>query len=180
MSGLEIAGLVLGAVPVAITALEKYGEVAKRLGLFNKIRPEHKRCSDRLCYFHVFLKRHLRQLLLPLTTDDLLVEYLLSNPGGKGWTDPTIVARLRERLQGSYELYSDYLREVERVMRDINQELALDSQGTQGQVHSEVSSVDQLGMGTESYLVTEGERQPCPPEGLIRDERKPCLPGVQT
>ncbi|KAF6818454.1 hypothetical protein CSOJ01_01834 [Colletotrichum sojae] len=141
MSGLEIAGIVLCAVPVAITALEKYGELARRLGLFNKIRPEHKRCSDRLCYFHVSLKRHLRQLLLPLTNDDLLVEDLLSNPGGKGWTDPTIVARLQERLQGSYELYVDYIQEVERVMRSIHQELAFDLQGVQGQVYSEKEKI---------------------------------------
>ncbi|KAF6839610.1 hypothetical protein CPLU01_01747 [Colletotrichum plurivorum] len=141
MSGLEIAGIVLGAVPVAITALEKYGELARRLGLFSSIRPEHKRCSDRLCYFHVSLKRHLRQLLLPLTNDDLVVEDLLSNPGGKGWTDPTIVARLQERLQRSYEIYVGYIREVERVMRSIHQELALDSRCVQVQAHSEKEKI---------------------------------------
>lgn len=179
MSGLEIAGIVLGAVPVAITALEKYGEVERRLGLFNKIRREHKRCSDRLQFSHIVLKRHLRQLLLPLTTDDSLVEELLSNPGGKGWKDPAMVSRLQERLQGSNELYLDYIRGIERVMTDINQELALPPHAAQGQIHSEVSNMARLNMRIESYFVT-GEKKRRPLENLIRDQRKSCLPAVQT
>ncbi|KAI1759154.1 hypothetical protein GGR53DRAFT_514599 [Hypoxylon sp. FL1150] len=48
MSGIEVAGLVLGAFPIAIELLDKYREVATRAGLFNQIKLKHGQCRNRL------------------------------------------------------------------------------------------------------------------------------------
>ncbi|KAK3331631.1 hypothetical protein B0T19DRAFT_366751 [Cercophora scortea] len=136
MSGFEIAGLVLGAFPLAIAALDKYREVATRLGLFYKIRVEHKRCRDDLEFHHLTFSRHLRQLLLPLVVDDAMIGKLLSAPGGESWSDPTIAALLEKRLQGSYELYLQYIQGIRRVMDDLNRELAIDADAVQEKINT--------------------------------------------
>ncbi|KAK3681760.1 hypothetical protein B0T22DRAFT_523034 [Podospora appendiculata] len=136
MSGFEIAGLVLGAFPLAIAALDKYREVATRLGLFYKIRVEHKRCRDELEFHHLTFSRHLRQLLLPLVVDDAMIGKLLSAPGGESWNDPMISALLEVRLQESYELYLQYIHGIMRVMEELNRELAIDADSVQEKINT--------------------------------------------
>ncbi|KAF7558495.1 hypothetical protein G7046_g5664 [Stylonectria norvegica] len=146
MSGFEVAGIVLGAFPLAISALEKYREVAKRLGLFRNIRLEYKRCRDALVYQQLIFKRHLKQLLLPLVADDddSKIAKLLSDPGGDMWKESSIADLLEERLQESYELYLEYIKGMGRVMDELNQELAAESQPVQDSV-----TTPKLPMSTE-------------------------------
>jgi hypothetical protein len=127
MSGFEVAGVVLGAFPIAISALEKYREVANRAGLFWKIRVEHKKCSDELKFHQLRLKTNLKSLLLPLGVDDGKLTKLLSNPGGDGWREREVAEQLEQRLQDAYELYLDYIKGMERVLEELNHELAFDS-----------------------------------------------------
>lgn len=70
MSGFEIAGAVLGAIPIAITALDKYKEANKRLAFWWGIRQEHKRFSSDLEFQCCNFELNLKQLLLPLLVDD--------------------------------------------------------------------------------------------------------------
>ncbi|KAH6694152.1 hypothetical protein F5X68DRAFT_273507, partial [Plectosphaerella plurivora] len=129
MSGFEIAGLVLGAFPLVILALEKHREVATRLGLFRKIRKEHLKCADDLDCQQLFLQRHLRQLIIPLKVnyDDAKINELLADPNGPGWKDPTVSAQFEERLQDSYKLYLSYIQGMEETMNKLNHELMLDT-----------------------------------------------------
>jgi hypothetical protein len=142
MSGFEVAGVVLGAFPIAILALEKYQEVATRLGLFYKIRLEYKKCRDEVEFHHLTFKRHLKQLLLPLVADDDRIGDLLANPGGESWKEPSIAALLEKRLQESYNLYLEYIKGMGRVMEDINRELAIESDTIQEKVNSAVRIPD--------------------------------------
>jgi len=138
MSGLEIAGLVLGAFPVAITALEKYEQGARRLGLFFKIKREYKRWHRDLCFHQLTLSRHLNQLLLPLVVDNAKIDELLREPGGKAWQDPSISILLQDRLRESYPLYLDYIQGMQQVMEEINKELAMDSEPIRERIQTEV------------------------------------------
>ncbi|KAL7823711.1 hypothetical protein V8C26DRAFT_433671 [Trichoderma gracile] len=128
MSGFEIAGIVLGAFPIAISALEAYRDIAQRLGLFHKIRLELKKWRDDLEFYKVAFRRILRQLLLPLVADDEKVEELLSEPGGDCWKERSIADLLEKRLQDSYQLYMQYIRYMKRILDEINTELAIDTQ----------------------------------------------------
>lgn len=56
MSGFEVAGIVLGAFPLAIEALDRYREVAKRCGYWYKIRLEYQKSSDSLTYYRLIYK----------------------------------------------------------------------------------------------------------------------------
>lgn len=53
---MEVAGLVFGVIPLAITALEKYGKAADRLGHFYRIRLEHKKWRKALSFCELLLK----------------------------------------------------------------------------------------------------------------------------
>ncbi len=134
MSGIEVAGLVLGAFPIAVWALEQYREVARRMGFWYEIRLAYQRSSSELKFHRVSFIRNLKQLLLPLVADDIELRRLISDPGGPAWKDPAIAAALEARLQDSYDLYLETLGEMERVMRELNHELAVDNQGVQARV----------------------------------------------
>ncbi|RSL74711.1 hypothetical protein CEP51_011480 [Fusarium floridanum] len=131
MSGFEIAGVVLGAFPIALSALEKYREGAKRVDLFYAIRREHKKCRDDLVFNNLLFKSNLRRLLLPLVVDDDKIEELLSAPGGPGWREKELDNLLQKRMKDGYTLYFDCIAEMKRIMDELNRVLALDSEVVQ-------------------------------------------------
>jgi hypothetical protein len=141
MSGFEIAGVVLGAFPIAIRALDDYREVAKRLKLWNHIRAEYTRCRSNVEFHRVTLASNLRQLILPLLVDDVKVNQLLSDPGGQSWKEPAIEGLIKQRLGDTHELYLKYIEGMERVMEKLNKELSVDSNPVQRKLNSSVRQV---------------------------------------
>jgi hypothetical protein len=141
MSGIEIIGVVLGAFPIAIMALEKYSKLATSVNLFYSIRSEHKRCLDDLTYHQILFKIHLRRLLLPLAVDDDKIDELLDNPGGTSWKEKSIDDVLKRRMKDAYLPYFGYVKEMARVMNDLNQRLALDSETVQNNLSNRVSVI---------------------------------------
>ncbi|KPM38172.1 hypothetical protein AK830_g8421 [Neonectria ditissima] len=131
MSGFEVAGIVLGAFPLAIEALDRYREVAKRLGFWYKIRLEYQKCSDHLTYYRLAYRRHLKLLLLPLVVDDDKIQELLSDPGGEGWKNQAVASLLEVRLDESYELYLRHMTATAEVMQKLNHELAVNDDSVQ-------------------------------------------------
>lgn len=139
MSGLEVAGVVLGASPLAIEALDKYREVARRLGFWYKIRLEYQKCSDNLTYYQLAYKRHLKLLLLPLIVDDDKIRELLTDPGGDGWKDVATAELLKSRLDESYGLYLRHMATFAEIMQKLKHELAVDQESVQKAVTTSVS-----------------------------------------
>ncbi|KAM5360716.1 hypothetical protein ACJA88_014727 [Fusarium oxysporum] len=137
MSGIEIIGVVLGAFPIAVMALEKYSKLATSVNLFYSIRSEHKRCLDDLTYHQILFKIHLRRLLLPLAVDDDKIDELLDNPGGTKWKEKSIDDVLKRRMKDAYLPYFGYVKEMARVMNDLNQRLALDSEAVQNNLSNQ-------------------------------------------
>lgn len=75
MSGLEIAGLVLGAFPIALEILERYKGIARRMGFWYRIAAEHKKCDSKLQSQCLLYINNLRRLLLPMAMlDDARIE----------------------------------------------------------------------------------------------------------
>ncbi|KAH7020417.1 hypothetical protein EDB80DRAFT_702936 [Ilyonectria destructans] len=140
MSGFEVAGIVLGAFPIAITAVEEFRDVAKRLKLFYEVRTEYKRCRDQLAYNQILFKTNLRRLLLPLVVDDDKIDELLADPGGSGWKEKPLDDLLRKRLKDTYGPYFEFVKEMGTIMDEMNEELALDSENIQSQINSPQAS----------------------------------------
>lgn len=138
MSGLEVAGAVLGAFPMALIAFEKYREATRRFGRFDNIRLEYKKYRDTLKFHHVTFTNHLRQVLLPLPLGDDMIEELLSAPGGDGWNEPTTANHLQKRLLGSYGPYLEYVNEIKCILDRIHRELAINPETIQQQIQDQV------------------------------------------
>jgi hypothetical protein len=140
MSGFEIAGVVLGAFPIAITALEKYREVAKLWGFWWEIRYEYQKCSSEVKFHRLGFTRNLKQLLLPMVSNQAQILRLLADPGGKEWKEQSIAQQLEDRLQDSYELYFEIIQQLQRTMEELQEVLAVDKMNVQDKLKMKVSN----------------------------------------
>ena len=128
MSGVEVAGLILGAFPLLITALEHYRESAEVLGDWWKFKRKYIKCKRDVEYHQITFTSNLEELLLPLIVDDDQLELLLASPGGLAWQDDALEKKLRERLPNAYNAYLDSINEINEVMKKLTQELGLDKE----------------------------------------------------
>lgn len=148
MSGFEVAGIVLGAFPLAISALEGYRQLARRMKFFHEIREEYQKCLNDLRYNRLRFHRNIKQLLIPLGADKAEVNDLLANPGGEVWSNHPIATALEARLEESYSLYLDTIDSIKITMDELNSELAMDVRGFQERVHQKkvrYASITQVG-----------------------------------
>ncbi|KAK8022471.1 hypothetical protein PG993_013238 [Apiospora rasikravindrae] len=134
MSGIELAGLVLGAFPVALWGLEQYRDIAKQMGFWFQIRSEYQQSIDELIYHRLSFEGNLKLLLLPLVDDDAQLESMMVEPGGPAWKNAAIQEALEKRLQKSYRPYLSILADMERVMKELNEELAIENDHVQSRV----------------------------------------------
>lgn len=98
MSGFEIAGVVLGVLPLIISALEDYGEGIKAI----KSMIRYKELVRNLVLdFQIetsSFKRGCEKLLARLQIAPEEVEELLKFPQGKQWNEPTLDAKIQKLL----------------------------------------------------------------------------------
>jgi hypothetical protein len=126
MSGFEIAGVVLGAFPILLTALEHYREVARTAGLWYNIRQEHQKCKNEVNAQRVAFIGNLKRLLLPLDIDDTSISHLLAAPGGNGWKDAGIARQLQHHLLDSYEVFMETIESMRDAAEKLKKEMAAD------------------------------------------------------
>ncbi|KAK7989931.1 hypothetical protein PG989_010246 [Apiospora arundinis] len=131
MSGFEVAGLVLGAIPLTLELLKHYEDAAKRLSYWRKIELEYSHCEGELGVQALFFKQNLRRLLLPLDMDDIEIDSLLANPSDPMWKNPSVEHRLEERLKDAYPYYVKYMARLEQTIEALKAILAVDSVGVQ-------------------------------------------------
>ncbi|KAI6285141.1 hypothetical protein ACKVWL_003646 [Pyricularia oryzae] len=135
MSGIEVPGTVLGAIPIALSALDGYKRAANKANLFISIRKEYVSCEKQLQFHQVSIKKHLRQLLLPLFQDeDDRLGMLLSNPGGEDWKHKDVTRLLERQLGDSCDLCLGYLADMRDILVEIGKELSFQSPDTRQKV----------------------------------------------
>lgn len=127
MSGFEIAGIVLGAFPIALELLDRYREVAKRMGLWRHIGKHHNHCKTKLAIQRLQYSHHLKKLLLPIEDmDKQIIKQLMDNPKGNSWKEGTTADQLRKRLGASYGPYISIMEMFDESLTNIRDQLALD------------------------------------------------------
>ncbi|KAL2675764.1 hypothetical protein Neosp_011955 [[Neocosmospora] mangrovei] len=130
MSGFEVAGIVLGTLPLVVTALEAYS---------NFLRDWGKAPAE------------LRSLNRQLSTERLIsdvvpqrdVEPMLQDPFGPLWQGKETNDRIRQRLWDSYGPFEDTVKEVEEALDSVMQRLRIDVSPS-GKVRKRVSSDELL------------------------------------
>lgn len=127
MSGIEIAGLVLGAFPLIITALERYREGAELLSDWWRIQRAYKSCKREVEYHRILFETNVEEFLLPLVVDNEELKALMDSPAGEEWDDPELEERLQQRLPKSYNLFIDIMGEIRQLMEKLLKEMGVDN-----------------------------------------------------
>ncbi|KAF2630252.1 hypothetical protein BU25DRAFT_335018 [Macroventuria anomochaeta] len=126
MSGVEVAGLVLGCLPLLIQGIESYNEGLDPIKSFMRWDKELPQCIRKLRNQHVHYSQTIRILLEPITADVELAE-MMTDPGSSQlWKDKEMALKLQDRLQESYHAYQGTIADIERITKQIASKLDLD------------------------------------------------------
>jgi hypothetical protein len=128
MSGLEIAGIVLGALPLIISALEHYANGVRTAKRFWRYKSVFEDLITQIDTQHGIFINTLELLLGGLVTVEHMTD-LLFNPGGDGWRDAKLDSQLRDRLRNAYDVYFRNVDGLNRSLVMIMEKLALDPDG---------------------------------------------------
>ncbi|KAG9250110.1 uncharacterized protein F5Z01DRAFT_428781 [Emericellopsis atlantica] len=135
MSGFEITGVVLGAIPLIISGLEHWREVAKVCGYYARIRKEHRKCLYDVRLYQILYMRNLEELLLPIVDNPDHVTLLVNDPDSHHWKSKTLESRLGDRLQESYPLYMEIINNMKEALEELQKILSLDNITVQAKLH---------------------------------------------
>jgi hypothetical protein len=124
MSGIEVVGIVLGALPIIVNGIEKYSEgVSAARRLFNprrELRNLHRAIRTEL---HVF--RNTALLLLHRIATQSEVESLLREPTSNLWKAPDFERHMRTLLGSSYSVWCEVMADISNAIREISIDLGL-------------------------------------------------------
>ena len=123
MSGLEIAGVVLGVIPIIQIVLEHFhGDRFKTLVKYqHMIRSISRKLEIEQAQFHSTCEK----LLSPLVAEDRLAE-LLASPKGSKWKDADLEEDLRDHLgDKKYELYVGIIEDLAGFIISLKEDLGL-------------------------------------------------------
>jgi hypothetical protein len=128
MSGLEVAGIVLGALPLVISALEHYANGIQTAKRYWRYKSELRSLILQIDTERGIFINTLEQLLGGIVRIEHMAGFL-SNPGGDEWKNADVDSKLKDRLRGVYEIYVGNVQGMERSLKVIMAKLALDSEG---------------------------------------------------
>jgi hypothetical protein len=131
MSGVEVAGLVLGALPLLLAGLQLYAEGIAVTRRYGKYREEINSLLDDLKAEKSVYQNSIETLLLGIV-DAKDVEEFIAHPGGELWKAPIFERKLRKRLGTSYNSYLDTILRLQTTAEKFRERLKL---GSSGQVH---------------------------------------------
>lgn len=127
MSGIEVAGLVLGALPLLISAIEYYEASLDRATAFFKWKDELDKAMRELwiqrSYFELTLGNLLQGVASPLEVQSMMFDFK-----NDLWKSPELADSLRNKLQAAYSVYIYTIREMEGYMVALAKNLNIDRQ----------------------------------------------------
>lgn len=131
MSGIEVAGIVLGALPLIILAFENLRDGASRLGRLINFNAEYRKTWGEVEDEELMYRLQLKRLLKPLVRNDVLadddLEALLLDPSASAWREKDLDNALKVRLGESYDRYLANVGDIQTLAWEILQPLVQSS-----------------------------------------------------
>lgn len=100
MSGIEVAGLVLGALPLLLQGIDSYASSLSRIDQTVNPSRELSKARDRLYLESVIFDNTCRILLAGITSPEE-IDALLREPEGKQWKEPSLQWKFEQILDSS-------------------------------------------------------------------------------
>jgi hypothetical protein len=119
MSGLEVVGVVLGALPLIIAAVDKYKATSQRIKFFRFKEPCIAELIEALKEQHFFIRADLQTTLKATRLDDDEIADLVAKPGSNLFDDPNISLDVQEYLGDGYDAYTAGVGRCQRILTDI-------------------------------------------------------------
>jgi hypothetical protein len=118
MSGFEIAGVVLGSIPIVVSALEYY---VKGLGILQNFH-SYKRLLKSLILAlkteHINLQNICEKLLVGIAPQTC-IETMIRDPFGKLWGEEGINNKLRLRLWTSISIFDERVQDMKLAIEEM-------------------------------------------------------------
>ena len=126
MSGIEVAGLVFGVVPVVVEILKSYSTARRKLTTFSR---HVEVASDIQLKFRVAaanFNNDCRMLLQATMADPSEISEMMEDPTHKNWQEQgkDIEQRLRSLMQQDYELCQDIVTRLRDILRETRDSLS--------------------------------------------------------
>ncbi|TVY82094.1 hypothetical protein LSUE1_G006698, partial [Lachnellula suecica] len=128
VTGVETAGLILGSLPLIISALEHYAEGIGTIQKWWRYKRELASLKRILGAEHDRFLNTLEELLAGIVPDAILAD-LLGSPGGVAWGDSDLNLKLKARLRNSYLSYLNTINDLNEVVSVLKAKLELDPDG---------------------------------------------------
>lgn len=117
MSGLEVVGVVLGALPLIISAFEHAQSLARKWDLLTNFNSENLKIWNDVKDEELMFRLQLQTLLAPLVRDGDLtkdrLETLMLSPRSDAWREADLDAALRKRLGEAHDRYFGNVEEIQ-------------------------------------------------------------------
>jgi hypothetical protein len=156
MSGFEITGVVLGSVPLLVSALQLYIEGASTLKRWRFHSRELKSLVRVLETEHAKLQNVCEKLLMGMVPE-AQIEAMINDPLGEAWQSREVYAKIRIRLWRSFTVFEDGLRDMHDAMEELKSKLGM---GPDGKVCGSKLDLD----GKARFRPTSNDQQ------IVRDE----------
>jgi hypothetical protein len=128
MSGLEVVGVVLGSLPLVVSALEHYADGVRTIRRMLEYKWEIKTLITTLETEEI-LFRNTCEVLLDGINGAEEMEELLKNPGGRLWKQGMLGERLKTRLSTSYNVFFKLILDMSDALETFQSRLGLDLNG---------------------------------------------------
>lgn len=119
MSGLEIAGLVLGSIPLVIAALEHYEDIMASKRSFFSYVAELEHATRSLACEQVLFQQSMKSLLKPITRDHELRD-MLDNTASPLWKESSINSALEDHLDIAFVTYMEVVQAIEAIIKKVS------------------------------------------------------------
>ncbi|KAK3073075.1 hypothetical protein LTR53_005652 [Teratosphaeriaceae sp. CCFEE 6253] len=130
MSGIEVVGLILGAFPLAISALEHYRESCKVLNCLANFEREYRKLLNDIKDEYLIYTLNLKVLLLPLVDGDGLdeddIQLLLEDPSHERWRSNDMNLALRGRLGIAHTRFLEIGKDLQGLIWELLTVLGID------------------------------------------------------
>ncbi len=128
MSGFEIAGVVLGSLPIVVSALQLYIKGASMMQKWRLYARELRSLIRTLETEHGKLENVCAKLLMGIVPETQ-IETMIKDPLGQAWQNRDITAKIRLRLWRSFKIFEDNLRDMNEAMGELKSKLGLGPDG---------------------------------------------------
>jgi hypothetical protein len=122
MSGIEVAGLVFGVLPMLVEVVKSYSTVADGLHTFRHYSKEVKSISLQVNVQNGIFLNHCR-LMLRLVEDEKAAEDMLEDKSDRRWTSKDLNDKLSDVLRDSFKLCWSIIEETKDVIDEIKGEM---------------------------------------------------------